>query len=87
MLSIFWVTPRTTVLACRSQVLALRYRARPALVKGISMGLFGTWILGSVIWHFAHGTVPEPATMGAVGGLALIANALSSAREDDRMSL
>ncbi len=59
--------------------LALRYRARAALVKGISMGLFGTWIAGSAIRHFAQGTVPEPVTLGVVGGAALIANALSFA--------
>jgi Co/Zn/Cd efflux system component len=59
--------------------LALHYRARAALLKGISMGLFGVWILGSVIWHLAHGTVPEASTMGQVGLVALLANAMTFA--------
>jgi Co/Zn/Cd efflux system component len=57
--------------------LALRYRATAALVKGITMGLFGTWVLGVAIWHFIAGTMPEATTMGAVGFLALAANAAS----------
>ena len=56
--------------------LALHHRARAALVKAISMGLFGVWILGSSVWHFVHGTVPEASTMGMVGAAALFANAL-----------
>jgi|SRR5581483_2669741 len=59
--------------------LALHHRARAAMVKGISMGLFGIWIIGSSVWQFAHGIVPEPSTMGLVGTAALLANALSFA--------
>src|SRR5215510_13036179 len=57
--------------------LALHHRARAALVKGISMGLFGLWIVGSAVWHVMHGTVPQASTMGLVGMVALLANALS----------
>jgi Co/Zn/Cd efflux system component len=59
--------------------MALRYRASAALVKGVTMGLFGLWVLGTAFWHAASGTVPEAATMGAVGVVALLANAASFA--------
>src|SRR3954471_4750115 len=39
--------------------MALRVRATAALVKGISMGVFGLWILGTVLWHLTHGTLPS----------------------------
>ena len=55
--------------------LGVRWRAGAALVKGGSMGLFGLWVIGTVIWHALHGTVPSWGTMGAVGIAALIANA------------
>src|SRR4051812_23222180 len=46
--------------------MALRYRAYAALGKGISMGLFGLWVAGTVVWHAAHGTLPSAVTMGVV---------------------
>ena len=55
--------------------LGVRWRAGAALVKGGSMGLFGLWVIGNVIWHAVHGKVPGWATMGAVGAAALAANA------------
>jgi Co/Zn/Cd efflux system component len=57
--------------------MALRYRASAALAKGASMGLFGLWVIGMVIWHAWHGTLPSAITMGAVGLAALAANAAS----------
>jgi Co/Zn/Cd efflux system component len=57
--------------------MALRYRAMAALAKGGTMGLFGLWVVGTVIWHALHGTVPSAFTMGAVGFAALAANAVS----------
>ena len=57
--------------------MALRYRAMAALAKGATMGLFGFWIIGAVIWHALHGTLPSAITMGAVGFAALAANAIS----------
>jgi Co/Zn/Cd efflux system component len=55
--------------------LALTWRARAALFKGITMCLFGLWVVGTTAWHIAYGAVPEPFVMGAIGTLALIANA------------
>ncbi len=57
--------------------MALRYRAIAALAKGATMGLFGLWVIATVVWHALAGTVPEPITMGAVGVAALVANAAS----------
>jgi Co/Zn/Cd efflux system component len=57
--------------------MALRYRATAALAKGATMGLFGLWIIGAVIWHASHGTLPSAVTMGIVGSTALVANAAS----------
>ena len=57
--------------------MALRYRALTALAKGATMGLFGLWVIGTVIWHAIHGTLPSAFTMGAVGFAALAANAAS----------
>src|ERR1044072_6664950 len=57
--------------------MALRYRATAALAKGATMGLFGLWVIGTVIWHMLHGTLPNAFTMGAVGFAALLANAAS----------
>jgi len=47
--------------------MALRYRAIAALAKGATMGAFGLWVIGTVIWHALHGTLPSTFTMGAVG--------------------
>lgn len=54
--------------------MALHWRARAALVKGLSMGAFGVFVLARAAWTLAGGTVPEPVTMGAIGALALLAN-------------
>ncbi|MGQ3486435.1 cation transporter [Roseovarius pacificus] len=54
--------------------MTLRWRASAALVKGASMGLFGLWVIGSVVWHALQGTVPAWGTMGLVGVAALLAN-------------
>lgn len=55
--------------------MALRYRATAALAKGMTMGLFGVWVLAACLWHAVHGTLPDAVTMGAVGVVALLANA------------
>ena len=54
--------------------MALTWRARAALFKGLTMGAFGVFVLGRAAWSAAAGTVPEPVTMGAIGALALLAN-------------
>lgn len=54
--------------------MSLMWRARAALFKGFTMGAFGLFVLGSAVWSYMHGQIPEPYTMGAIGLLALIAN-------------
>jgi len=56
--------------------MALVWRARVALLKGLTMGLFGLWVAGMTINHALAGTVPEPATMGIIGFAALAVNVL-----------
>lgn len=58
---------------------ALHHRASAALLKGASMGLFGAWVLATVVWHAWHGTLPNAAAMGVIGVTALIANGCSFA--------
>jgi Co/Zn/Cd efflux system component len=41
------------------------------------MGAFGLWVIGTVVWHALHGTLPSAFTMGVVGLAALAANAAS----------
>ena len=52
----------------------LRGRAIAALAKGGTMGLFGLWLLGAMVWHELSGIVPGAPVMGAVEVAALIAN-------------
>lgn len=54
--------------------LALQWRARAALAKGLSLLVLGAWVFGSTVWMAVNGTLPTPETMGAIGLLALIAN-------------
>lgn len=56
--------------------MALRWRARAAFAKGVTMGMFGLWVIGAAVWHTVHGTLPHAVTMGAVGFGALVANAV-----------
>lgn len=54
--------------------MSLMWRARAALFKGLTMGVFGLFVLASAAWSFINGKVPEAYTMGLIGMLALIAN-------------
>lgn len=54
--------------------MALTWRARTALLKGITIMAFGFGVLGWAIWGLLNGTNPEPHTMSAVGALALAVN-------------
>ncbi|MFN4360815.1 MAG: cation transporter [Hylemonella sp.] len=54
--------------------MGLLWRARAAWLKGLSMGLFGLFVLGRTVWAVLHGTPPEPLTMGVIAVLALVAN-------------
>lgn len=56
--------------------LAPRWRSRTALLKGATMGGYGVFVIGTALWHLAAGTVPQAATMGAIGFAALAANGL-----------
>ena len=55
--------------------LGLAWRARAALLKGLTMAAFGLWVAGEIVWQIVSGRVPEPAVMGVVGSAALLANA------------
>ncbi|MCP4381532.1 MAG: cation transporter [Hyphomicrobiales bacterium] len=55
----------------------LVWRARAALVKGLSLGAMGLWVLGSTAYHVVVLGVPQAEVMGAIGFLALAANLAS----------
>jgi Co/Zn/Cd efflux system component len=57
-------------------VLSMGYvwRARAALVKGISMGLFGLSVIGAAMMNVLGNALPDAPTMGVIGLLALAAN-------------
>lgn len=54
--------------------LGLVWRARAALVKGASMGLFGLWVAAASILSILAGEPPQAITMGVIGFLALAVN-------------
>ena len=54
--------------------MGLLWRARAALIKGVTMALYGLLVLAKTGWVAAFGVPPEAYTMGAIGMLALIAN-------------
>ncbi len=54
--------------------MGLLWRARGALVKGLSMGAYGIFVLAMAGWNAYAGKVPESLTMGAIAVLALMAN-------------
>ncbi len=54
--------------------MALAWRARAALLKSLFMLGFAAWVMGSAVFAFVNGTAPNPATMGVIGTLALVAN-------------
>ena len=54
--------------------MALARRSRAAQLKGLSMTVFGAFVLGKAVWSAFNGIAPEPLSMGAVAILALFAN-------------
>ena len=54
--------------------MAVVWRSRAALIKGLSMGAYGAFVLAHVVWNITSRTVPEPTTMGVVATLALGVN-------------
>jgi len=54
--------------------MALVWRARAALLKGVCMLAFGVFVTGRAVWAFTQGGVPDALSMGVIGSLALLAN-------------
>jgi Co/Zn/Cd efflux system component len=54
--------------------MVLTWRARAALLKGITLFALGAWVLATTILHAYQGTLPKAEFMGAIGLLALLAN-------------
>jgi Co/Zn/Cd efflux system component len=54
--------------------MALAWRARAALLKGLSLGLLGIWVLASTAWHAWSGTLPSAEVMLVVAVIVLLAN-------------
>lgn len=57
---------------------SLYWRATFALLKGLSMMLFGLVVIGKTIYAYIQGIPPEAITMGMIGILALIANMIAA---------
>lgn len=53
---------------------ALAWRARAAVLKGLCMAGFGLFVITRAVWGALGGEVPDAATMGVVGLIALLAN-------------
>jgi len=51
-----------------------RWRSTAALIKGASLALMGTYVLGATLWRVFVTGMPEPIVMGAVGLAALAVN-------------
>jgi len=54
--------------------LAMRWRVRAALGKGVVMALFGLWVAASAIGRVLGDALPQAGVMGGIGLLALAAN-------------
>jgi Co/Zn/Cd efflux system component len=54
--------------------MALAWRARAAILKGLTLGLLGIFVLAMTLSAAVYGSAPEPQTMGLIGTLALSVN-------------
>jgi Co/Zn/Cd efflux system component len=54
-----------------------RWRANAALLKGVSLGVLGAWVLAHTLWRVLSPGPPEAIVMGGIGVLALCANLAS----------
>lgn len=54
--------------------MGLAWRARAALVKGVTMTAYGVFVLAKTGWASTHGAPPEALTMGLVALAALAVN-------------
>ena len=57
--------------------MALHLRARASMVKGITMAVFGLWVIGNAVNRALVGSAPEPSVMGGIAVVALAVNFLS----------
>lgn len=57
---------------------SLYWRATVALLKGITMALFGLVVIAKTAYAYVQGIPPEAITMGTIGVLALIANVIAA---------
>ncbi len=51
-----------------------RRRSMAGMAKGISLGVFGTWVLATTVQRYFEADPPVAEVMGAIGLLALAAN-------------
>lgn len=54
--------------------MALVWRARTALVKGLNILAFALGVMVSAVWGLVAGTQPDPWAMTGIGALALVTN-------------
>jgi len=54
--------------------MALTWRARAALLKGVTLLALGLWVMGTTALHAYHGTLPEAEFMGIIGVIGLLTN-------------
>ncbi|MDC2825017.1 cobalt transporter [Rodentibacter caecimuris] len=54
--------------------MALIHRAKASLIKGVTMGGFGMFILFTTIYRWFYGEIPHYSQMSIVGSLALLTN-------------
>ena len=55
--------------------MALAWRARAALLKGVTLAVLGLYVLLAAAWGALHGAAPQAEVMGVIGVAALLANA------------
>jgi len=51
-----------------------RWRAIAGMAKGLSLGVFGLWVLATTVIRYHEGGPPVAELMGSIGLLALVAN-------------
>ena len=56
---------------------SIQIRARAAILKALSLSAMALWVLGSTAYHILILGIPRAEIMGAIGVLALAANAAS----------
>lgn len=54
--------------------LALVWRARAAMLKGVTLAMLGIYVMTSAVLAVIGGASPRPEIMGGIGVLALVAN-------------